>query len=111
MGADNLAQLHRWKDWRGIARTMPIAVVARPGYDRAAMAAPAMAWLRRFRRRPETLRYPARWSVPALILLRFDPDVRSSTALRGADPQWHGRRLARSQRDGVTHRPIPLEPR
>jgi nicotinate-nucleotide adenylyltransferase len=51
MGADNLAQFHRWKDWRAIARTMPIAVIARPGYDAAAMASPAMVWLRRWRRR------------------------------------------------------------
>jgi nicotinate-nucleotide adenylyltransferase len=28
MGADNLAQFHRWKDWRAIARAMPIAVIA-----------------------------------------------------------------------------------
>ncbi|HEU4651167.1 MAG TPA: nicotinate-nucleotide adenylyltransferase, partial [Croceibacterium sp.] len=49
MGADNLAQFHRWKDWRRIAREMPIAVIARPGYDDAALASPAMAWLRRYR--------------------------------------------------------------
>jgi nicotinate-nucleotide adenylyltransferase len=50
MGSDNLAQFHRWRDWRRIAREMPIAVVARPGYDAVAMASPAMAWLRRWRR-------------------------------------------------------------
>jgi nicotinate-nucleotide adenylyltransferase len=49
MGADNLAQFHRGT-LAHIARAMPIAVVARPGYDGAAMAAPAMAWLGRFRR-------------------------------------------------------------
>jgi len=27
MGADNLAQFHRWKDWRNLARTVAIAVV------------------------------------------------------------------------------------
>ncbi len=48
MGADNLAHFHQWKDWRQIARTMPIAVIARPGYDAAAMTSPAMAWLRRY---------------------------------------------------------------
>ena len=48
MGADNLAQFHRWKDWRKIARLLPIAVISRPGYDDDAFAAPAMAWLRRF---------------------------------------------------------------
>src|SRR3546814_13563466 len=32
MGADNLAQLPRWRDWRGLVRLMPIGVVTRPGY-------------------------------------------------------------------------------
>jgi nicotinate-nucleotide adenylyltransferase len=108
MGSDNLAQFHRWKDWRGIARLMPIAVIARPGYDTAAMASPAMAWLGRHRRRPEALKDPARRSAPALYLLRFDPDPRSATAIRSADPHWH-RRFAAASRDGVTHRPIPAE--
>ena len=109
MGSDNLAQFHRWKDWRGIARLMPIAVIARPGYDAAAMASPAMAWLGRYRRRPEALKDPARRSLPALTLLRFDPDPRSATAIRSADPYWH-RRFAIASRDGVTHRPIPADP-
>lgn len=33
MGADNLAQLPRWKDWQRLVRTMPICVIARPGKD------------------------------------------------------------------------------
>lgn len=107
MGADNLAQLHRWRQWRTIAGTMPIAVIARPGYDAAALTAPAMGWLRRYRRRPEALRNPAGWSVPALILLRFDPDLRSSTALRLRNPGWaeqHRQRAAAPVRDAVTRR-------
>ena len=108
MGADNLAEFDRWRDWRGIARAMPIAVIARPGYDGAALASPAWAWLGRFRRRPETLNHPAKRSAPALYLLRFDPDPRSATAIRTADPHWH-RRHARASRDAVTHRPIPAE--
>lgn len=88
MGADNLAQFHRWRDWRRIARLIPIAVVARPGYDREALAAPAMAWLRRHRRpRPAAKRWTT-WSLPALVLLRFRPDPTSATALRAADPDW-----------------------
>ncbi|MCL4158009.1 UNVERIFIED_CONTAM: hypothetical protein GTU68_017269, partial [Idotea baltica] len=31
MGADNLAQFHRWQGWREIAQLMPIAVIDRPG--------------------------------------------------------------------------------
>ena len=30
MGADNLAQFHRWEDWRRIATDLPIAVIDRP---------------------------------------------------------------------------------
>ncbi len=107
MGSDNLAQFHRWKDWRGIARLMPIAVIARPGYDGAALASPAMAWLRRYRRPISGLSHGARWSTPALIMLRFDPDTRSATALRSADPAWATRLGVQSQRDSVTHRSIP----
>lgn len=31
MGADNLADFHRWQRWRQIAMTFPIAVIDRPG--------------------------------------------------------------------------------
>ena len=108
MGSDNLAQFHRWKGWREIARLMPIAVIARPGYDVAAMASPAMAWLGRYRRLPNTLNDPTKRSFPALTLLRFDPDPRSATAIRSADPHWH-RRFSVASRDGVTHHPIPAD--
>ncbi len=88
MGADNLAQLHCWKDWRRLARTMPIAVIARPGYNHRAMASPAMAWLRRYRVPAASIRKRGQWSAPALVLLRFDPDHRSATAIRRAHAGW-----------------------
>jgi nicotinate-nucleotide adenylyltransferase len=88
MGADNLAQFHRWRDWRAIARTMPIAVVARPGYDGDALAAPAMAWLRRFQKPRSAATLWTTWSLPAVVLLRFRPDPTSATALRAVDPDW-----------------------
>lgn len=106
MGADNLGQFHRWRDWRGIARTMPIAVIARPRYDGAAVASPAMAWLRRYRRSVASFRNRAEWSAPALVSLRFDPDERSATALRKADPYWSERLTLAQIRDAVTHRSI-----
>lgn len=103
MGADNLAQLHLWKDWRRIAREMPIAVVARPGYDDGALASPAMAWLRPYRLTAARFRNRDEWSAPALIELRFDPDPRSATAIRRADPDWASRFGGTPPRDGVTH--------
>jgi len=106
MGADNLGQFHRWRDWRRIARTMPIAVIARPGYDRDAHASPAMGWLRRFvRPAGQSVRW-THWRPPALVLLRFRPDPTSATRLREADPHWHRAYARRLSRDGVTRRPI-----
>jgi len=103
MGADNLAQFHLWKDWREIAQEMPIAVIARPGYDDQALASPAMVWLRRFRLPAAEFRNRDEWSAPALIELRFDPDPRSATEIRRADPDWASRFAGPPARDGVTH--------
>ena len=88
MGADNLAQFDRWRDWRGIARTVPIAAVARPTYNGEALGGAAMGWLRRFQRRPDQATRWTRWSLPAVVLLRFRPDPTSATAIRAADPDW-----------------------
>ena len=110
MGADNLAQFHRWRDWRNIARTMPIAVVSRPGYYAKALKAPAMGWLRRFVRRAAEARHWTRWSLPSLVLLRLPPDPTSATALRAADPDWHESVMKsfhpKAVRDGVTRQPL-----
>lgn len=89
MGADNLAGFHRWQRWRAMARSIPIAVIARPGYDSAALAGPAMGWLRRFRRPTASANHWTEWSLPALVLLRFRPDPTSATRLRAVDPDWH----------------------
>jgi nicotinate-nucleotide adenylyltransferase len=91
MGADNLAQFHRWQRWRRIATTVPIAVVGRPGYNGAALAGPAMGWLRRFEHPQATATTWARWSLPALVLLQLPLDPTSATAIRAADPDWHRR--------------------
>lgn len=104
MGADNLAELHRWKDWRAIARTMPIAVIARPGYDAAAMTSPAMVWLRRYRVPAASIRKRGQWSAPALVLLRFDPDHRSATAIRRAHAGWAENVLGKDRKTSVRDR-------
>lgn len=41
MGADNLAQFHRWQQWRQIAQTVPLGVIARPGDRISARMSPA----------------------------------------------------------------------
>ncbi|RYY24478.1 MAG: nicotinate-nucleotide adenylyltransferase [Sphingomonadales bacterium] len=106
MGADNLGQFHKWRDWRGIARQVPIAVIARPGYDRHARASPAMGWLRRAVRPAGQAKNWTSWRLPALVLLRFRPDPTSATSLRAADPAWH-RRFSSSPLSGST---APVHP-
>jgi nicotinate-nucleotide adenylyltransferase len=110
MGADNLSQFHLWRDWRGIARSVPIAVVGRPGYDGAARAARAMGWLRRFVRPAGQARDWTEWRLPALVLLQTPPDPTSASLLRAAEPDWHlhhSRTLnPLALRDGVTRRPF-----
>jgi nicotinate-nucleotide adenylyltransferase len=104
MGADNLAQLVRWRRWREIASIMPIAVIARPGYDDDAITGPAMAWFRRYVRRPDQRKHWIKWRTPALVYLRFRPDPRSATAIRSADPQWFDTYRGRSIHDAVTRK-------
>jgi nicotinate-nucleotide adenylyltransferase len=41
MGADSFADLHRWHDWLQIPATLPLAVLARPGYSLRALGGPA----------------------------------------------------------------------
>lgn len=104
MGLDNLRNFHAWRDWRGIARSVPIAVIRRPGYDRRAHAVRAMGWLRRFVHPSSQARHWTEWSAPAIYLLRLPPDPSSSTAIRALNPNWHRRsrpHLAGLQRLGV----------
>lgn len=112
MGSDNLAQFHLWKDWRTIARELPIAVIARPGYTGEAMTSPAMAWLRRYQVSVPEFRKMGRQGfrrAPALVLLRFDPDHRSATAIRRGNGDWAAQfdpSTTAALRDRLTFRPV-----
>lgn len=104
MGADNLAQFHRWRQWRDIARLVPIAVVVRPGYDAPAHLAPAMGWLRRSVRPEAAAAGWTKWRPPALVILSTRPDPTSATAIRARDPDWHLPIPSAPRRDPVTRR-------
>ena len=55
IGADNLSQLPRWKQWRALLRDTPLAVLPRPGETRRALSGRAAHALARHRRRPGAL--------------------------------------------------------
>jgi nicotinate-nucleotide adenylyltransferase len=46
------------------------------------------------------------WSTPALVFLRFSPDLRSATAYRQANPDWHRDYEGKRVIDGVTHKSV-----
>jgi nicotinate-nucleotide adenylyltransferase len=82
MGSDNLVQFHRWQDWRGIAGTMPIAVIDRPGTTHKAIHARAALALARWRLdESDGLLLPTE-PVPAWMFLHGKRSDLSSTALR-----------------------------
>ncbi len=92
MGADTVAEFHRWKDWRDIAQLLPIAVLPRPGYDETAHAARAMGRLSSFVRPESQAKNWTEWSPPAILFLRLPTNPASATALRALNPNWHRRR-------------------
>lgn len=82
MGGDNLSGFHHWKGWDDIARTVPIAVVARPG---AGPRARLSKFAVRFRNdRLPNLQAAAlpMAKAPAWVHLRAPLNVESSTRLR-----------------------------
>jgi nicotinate-nucleotide adenylyltransferase len=104
LGSDTLPNFHLWRDWRGLAGEVPIAVIRRPGYDSVARAVRAMGWLRRFVHPPRQAKQWTEWSEPAIIFLRLPPDPTSATAIRAQDPYWYRRtktRPVRSHRFGL----------
>ena len=100
LGSDTLRDFHKWRDWRGLAREVPIAVIRRPGYDSAARAARALGWLRRFVHPSSQASQWTDWSAPAIIFLRLPPDPTSATAVRAQDPSWYRRSSSRGSNDG-----------
>ena len=107
IGADNLDQFHRWRQWRALARTVSIAVMVRPAYIGLAAASPATAWLRRFVRPQPDIRNWTRWRPPAIVLLHMRPDPSSATAIRRADPDWHRRYPSTPATRAALHRRLP----
>ena len=88
MGADNLAQFHRWQSWRRIASEIPIAVIDRPPQSFRALAAPAAQALARYRLPENQAGRLADQQAPAWVFLTGMKLNLSSTGLRNQDGSW-----------------------
>jgi nicotinate-nucleotide adenylyltransferase len=88
MGADNLAQFHRWQNWQRIVAEVPIAVIDRPPTTFRALAAPAAQRLMRMRLPASAAATLADRRPPAWVFLTGLKSPVSSTALRNPDGSW-----------------------
>jgi nicotinate-nucleotide adenylyltransferase len=82
MGADNLAQFHRWRAWAELFRMVPIAVVDRPGYRLKASASRAAQRFAAARIDESDALGLALMAPPAWTLLTMPLSSLSSTTLR-----------------------------
>ncbi len=82
MGADNLVQIHRWRDWSRIFHTVPVAVFARPTYSLRAEQARAARRFARYRLPAFKGRRLAGQRPPAWVLFKRPHNPQSATRLR-----------------------------
>ena len=87
MGADNLADFHRWDNWHGIMSEVPVAVLARPGQRISARMSVAARHYRRNRLLGREAKLLAGMEPPAWVFLNVPMNDQSSTAIR-AKGDW-----------------------
>jgi len=89
MGADNLAQFHRWHAWRRLARTVPLAVIDRAEGSVHGRLGKAAQVLGPYRVAAEQARSLALKPPPAWCFLSVPPHPASATAIRqGSGAAW-----------------------
>jgi nicotinate-nucleotide adenylyltransferase len=80
MGSDNLVTFHRWHKWEELARSIPVAVIVRPGTALAPRKAKAAQRFAAARLRDERL--IGGTTPPALAIVEARRDSASATAIR-----------------------------
>ncbi|MDA8586407.1 nicotinate-nucleotide adenylyltransferase [Rhodobacteraceae bacterium] len=87
MGADNLADFHRWESWREIMGLVPVAVLARPGQRISARMSIAARHFRQHRLKARDARSLAFAEPPAWVFLNVPMRDLSSSGIR-ANGDW-----------------------
>jgi nicotinate-nucleotide adenylyltransferase len=84
MGSDNLAQFHRWRQWRKLLAMLPVAVMHRADLRLPALASPAAIAFAQARIATEDARLLPTFQPPAWVYIGIPPSFQSSTAIRAA---------------------------
>lgn len=87
MGADNLAQFHRWQHWRSIMEAVPVGVLARPGDVIAGRMSKAARVYRGARLPGRESRLLSLTQAPAWCFVNVPLSAASSSAIR-ARGEW-----------------------
>jgi nicotinate-nucleotide adenylyltransferase len=82
MGADNMLQFPKWRNWREIAETVPIAIYPRPGYTLKARLSPAATALREATLDASDATLLPHLAAPALVFLAGPESAHSATEIR-----------------------------
>ncbi len=82
MGADIMAELHRWRRWRAFVAALPIVVVDRPGSTFNATRGPAATLMAPARLREAEAGSLADRTPPAFVFIHGPRSAASSTRLR-----------------------------
>jgi len=84
MGADNLAQFHRWQEWQQIAQSVPLGVIARPGDRISARMSPAAKLFSEARISGRASQLLGRAEAPAWSFVNVPMLDLSSSSIRSA---------------------------
>ncbi|WGW04094.1 nicotinate-nucleotide adenylyltransferase [Tropicibacter oceani] len=84
MGADNLAQFHRWQDWQDIMRRVPVGVLARPEARLAARGSVAAQVFSHHRLSGRAARLLGRADAPRWCFINIPMMPHSSSAIRAS---------------------------
>jgi len=84
MGADNLAQFHRWQDWQWIMDNVPVGVMARPGDRISARMSKAARVYRHAKLSGRSAELLASAAAPAWCFINMPMSPQSSSAIRQA---------------------------
>jgi len=85
MGADAFADLDRWKDWRTIIETIPIAIFNRPGFTKSALGSKAAQLYAEFRLDEEDAALLPGKKAPAWCFINQPLDYTTSTQIRAQE--------------------------